>query len=91
MVAVVQKTKKRTKIYKGESPVEEIQKAFKEEMDDIMKDASMRMHCPVEQLKVRFDAEGGIEVQKMTLEEMKKMQELEVIESRVRKIRSRNG
>ena len=91
MVTTVQKTKKRTKIYKGESPVEEIQQAFREEMSDIMTDAATRLNCPAEQLKCRFDANGGIEVEKMTLKEMRERQEQEVIEKRVRKIRSRNG
>ena len=63
MVAIV---KKRIKIYKGQTPNEEIQQAFKDEMVVIMKDAAIRLGCDVERLKVRFDNLGRVEIAKMT-------------------------
>ena len=66
---------RRTKIYKGESPVEEIQQAFKEELREILKNTALRMGCSVEELKCRVDNLGRVEVQKMAPEEMAKRQD----------------
>lgn len=81
----------RTKIYKGESPIEEIQQAFKDEMKDILENAALRMNCPVEQLKCRFDNLGRVEVQKMTLEEMAKRQDEQNKQKRRKAILERKG
>lgn len=62
------------KIYKGETPIEELQQAFRDEMADILKNAALRMGCPVEQLKCRFDNLGRVEVQMMPEEEMNEME-----------------
>ena len=74
----------RTKIYKGESPAEEIQQAFNEEMKDIMKDAALRMRCSVEELKCRVDNLGRVEVQKMTPKEIRRRE----MERRKQKLRT---
>lgn len=58
------------KIYKGESPLGELQTALKDEVEVILKDAALKMKCNIEQLKYRFDNLGRVEVQKMTIEEM---------------------
>ncbi len=81
----------RVKIYKGESPVEEIQQAFKEEMKDIMKNAALRLKCPVEQLKCRFDNLGRVEVMKMTPKEIIEKQKEHENKKRVSIIRNRRN
>ncbi len=60
----------RTKIYKGESPLSELQQTFKTEIKGMLKDAAVKMKCSIEQLKYRFDNLGRVEVQKMTVEEI---------------------
>ena len=60
----------KAKIYTGQSHTQEIQQAFRDEMKGIMNDASLKMKCPVEQLKFRFDNLGRVEVQMMTADEM---------------------
>lgn len=60
----------KVKIYKGETPLGELQSAFKDEIKGILEDAAKKMKCNIEQLKYRFDNLGRVEVQKMTIEEM---------------------
>lgn len=60
----------RVKIYKGETPLGELQNAFKDEIKVILEYAALKMGCNIEQLKYRFDSLGQVEVQKMTIEEM---------------------
>ena len=60
----------RTKIYKGETPLGELQNAFKEEIKGMLEEAALKMDCSIEQLKFRYDNLGRVEVQKMTIEEM---------------------
>lgn len=79
------------KIFKGESPVEEIQQAFRDEMADIAKNASLRLKCPIEQLKYRFDNLGRVEVQKMTRTEMADKRKEATERERVAIIRSRRN
>ncbi len=81
----------RVKIYKGESPVEEIHQALKEEMKDIIKDAALRLGCPVEQLKFRFDNLGRIEVMKMEPEEIVEKQKEHEKQKRIAVIRNRRN
>lgn len=79
----------RTKIYKGESPLGELQNAFKEEIKVMLKDAALKMKCPVEMLKCRFDNLGRVEVQKMTIEEMVDNQNKGKERKRITDIRNR--
>ncbi len=81
----------RTKIYKGESPLGELQNAFKEETKDIAKKAALRLKCSVEQLKFRFDNLGRVEVQKMTIEEMLEKQRESEERKRIVDIRNRRN
>ena len=81
----------RVKIYKGESPVEEIQQAFRDEMTDIAKNASLKLKCPVEQLKFRYDNLGRVEVQKMTRAEMADKRKEDAERERVAIVRSRRN
>ncbi len=79
------------KIYKGESPLSELQNAFKEEMKGILKNAALKMGCNVEQLKCRFDNLGRVEVQKMTIEEMVEKHKEDQDRKRIAVIRRRNN
>ena len=79
------------KIYKGESSVEEIQTAFRDEMTDIAKNAALRLKCPVERLKFRYDNLGRVEVQKMTRPEMAEKRKEDAERERVAVIRSRRN
>lgn len=79
----------RTKIYKGESPLGELQQAFKEETKGILEDAALKMGCSIEQLKYRFDNLGRVEVQKMTAEEMIDNREKDEERKRIAAIRNR--
>lgn len=88
MVAIV---KKRIKIYKGQTPDEEIQQAFKDEMIGIMKDAALKMGCDVNWLKYRVDNLGRVEVAKMTEEEMVKSETERLRVKRLKAIRKIKG
>lgn len=62
--------KKRIKIFKGETPVQELQQAFTDEITGILEDAAKRLKCSPEELKYRVDSLGRIEVIRMTPLEM---------------------
>lgn len=79
----------RAKIYKGETPLGELQTAFKEEVGGILKDAALKLKCNVEQLKYRFDNLGRVEVQIMTIEEMVENREKDEERKRVATIHKR--
>lgn len=81
----------RTKVYTGESPVEEIQQAFKEEMAEIMKDAALKLGCSVDELKYRFDNLGRVEVVRMTPEEMSEFELKRFCENKRKTIRRVKG
>lgn len=63
--------KKKIKIYKGETPMEELKQAFTDEIKGILEDAAKRLKCNPEELKYRVDNMGRVEVVRMTLIEMK--------------------
>lgn len=88
MVAIV---KKRIKIFKGQTPYQELQQAFKDEMAEIMKDAALKMGCDVNQLKCRFDNLGRVEVAKMTETEMLEAEAEHQRKERVAAIRQAKG
>lgn len=81
----------KTKIYKGETPLGELQNAFKEEVKGILKTAALKMKCNIEQLKYRFDNLGRVEVQKMTIEEMLQKNKEDEERKRVADIRNRRN
>lgn len=78
-------------IFRGETPQEELQKAFQDEMRDILKDAALKMGCPAEMLKYRVDNMGKVEVQKMTFEEYAESEEQRKIMLRRKEIRRIKG
>jgi len=81
----------RTEIYKGESPIGELQQAFKDEIKGILENAAVKMCCNIEQLKYRFDNLGRIEVQKMTPGEMVESQREDQKRQRIAVIRNRRN
>lgn len=88
MVALV---KKKIKIFKGQTPYEELQQAFRDEIADIMKDAALRMGCDASQLKCRFNSLGQVEVAKMTGKEMAKREAERQKKKLIAIIRKRKG
>ncbi len=81
----------RTKIYKGESPLGELQGAFRDEVKGILEDAALKMKCNIEQLKYRFDNLGRVEIQKMTLDEMIEKHHEDEERKRIAVIRNRRN
>ena len=79
------------KIYKGKTPLGELQQAFKAEVKGILKDAALKMKCSIEQLKYRFDNLGRVEVQKMTAKEMVENQSKDQERKRIAGIRNRRN
>jgi hypothetical protein len=79
------------KIYKGETPLGELQNAFKTEIKGMLEDAALRLKCNIEQLKYRFDNLGQVEVQKMTIEEMVVKSKEDQERKRIASIRSRRN
>ncbi len=82
---------KKVKIYRGETPVEELQRAFKEELTDILKDAALKFMCEVEMLKCRVANDGTIEVVKMTFAEKNESDKVLAKQKRVAFIRKVKG
>ncbi|MHC4322704.1 MAG: hypothetical protein ACYSUX_00360 [Planctomycetota bacterium] len=78
-----------TKIYKGETPLEELQQAFKDELEGMLKDAAVRLKCPVERLKCQFNNMGMVEVQEMTEIEMLQKQAEDAEKKRIYLIKNR--
>ena len=81
----------RVKIYKGETPLGELQNAFKDEIKGILENAALKMGCNIEQLKYRFDSLGQVEVQKMTIEEMVEKHQEDEQRKRMAVIRNRRN
>lgn len=81
----------RTKIYKSESPLGELQNAFKQEIKSILENAALKIGCSVEQLKYRFDNLGQVEVQKMTIEEMVEKHKEDEERKKIAAIRNRRN
>ncbi len=79
------------KIYKGETQVEELQQAFRDEMKGILEDAALKMGCPVELLKYRVDNMGKVEVRKMTEDEYIESEKQRKIMLRRKQIRRSRG
>jgi hypothetical protein len=61
---------KRKRIITGESPVEELQRRFSDELREMGKKAALELGCNVEELKYQFNNAGIVEFQKMTPQEM---------------------
>ncbi len=82
---------RKVKIYRGQTQVEELQEAFRDEMRDIMKDAALKMGCSVELLMYRVDNMGKVEVRKMTEEQYIESEKQRKIFLRKKEIRRIKG
>jgi hypothetical protein len=61
---------KRKRIITGETPVQELQRKFKEEVTTMMKKAAIELNCNVEELKYRVSNIGLVEIERMGAQEM---------------------
>ena len=77
------------KIYTGQTPEQEIGRAFKDEMKEMFEAASLELKCPIENLKCRFNNLGQVEIQQMTKTEMVETRKKEELAHRERIIRRR--
>ncbi len=82
---------RKVKIYRGQTQVEELQEAFRDEMRDMMKDAALKMGCSVELLMYRVDNMGKVEVRKMTEEQYIESEKQRKIFLRKKEIRRIKG
>jgi hypothetical protein len=67
---------------KPTTPYEDLQKAVKAEITEVLKDAAKKLDCHPEQLRVRIvrnnlTGHGGYEVERIPDDEVEKMQKLE--------------
>ena len=85
------KESRMVRILTQETPVEELQRTFTEELTEKMKEAAMRLGCPVEELKYRVGSNGVVEIARMTQAEMAERMRQDIIDGQVRKIRKDRG
>jgi len=79
------------RIITPETPVEELQRAFTEELKGKMKEAAMRLGCPAEELKYRVDNNGVVEIARMDAAEMAERMRQDIIEGQIRRIKKDRG
>ncbi len=82
---------KKPKIYTGETPVEELQSRFTDEVREMGKKAALELGCNVEQLKWRVNAAGLVHFEIMTGEEQIALVTNEQQAKRVRDIKKSRG
>jgi hypothetical protein len=70
------------KILTNETPVEQLQRDFTEELKDMMKQAAKRLGCPVEHLKYRVDNVGVVEIEQMDSQEAEDMRREEIVRAK---------
>jgi len=79
------------KILTKETPQEQLQKDFTEELKDMMKKAAKRLGCPVEMLKYRVSNAGVVEIERMDSQEAEDLQREEKLRKMQRDIRKFRG
>ena len=89
MVANIQINK--PKIYTGETPVEELQRSFTDEVREMGKKAALALKCNTEQLKWRVNSIGLVEFNVMTADEQIELTCQEQESKRVRDIKKSRG
>ena len=82
---------KKPKIYTGETPVEELQRTFTEEVKMMGKKAAVELGCNVEQLKWRVNAVGIVEFEVMSADEQIALTTQEQNAKRIRNIKKSRG
>ena len=71
----------------NETPVEKLQRDFRKELTDQMKDAAHKLGCPVEQMKCRVGNDGVVEIAHMTEQETEDMHREESLKTQIRAIK----
>jgi hypothetical protein len=79
------------RIITNETPVEELKRRFHEELTGQMKDAALKLNCPVEELKYRVNNAGIVQIERMDANEMVEMQAKDVQDSKIRAIKKSRG
>lgn len=79
------------KIYKGETPMQELIGEFKDELEMMIKKAALEFGCPVENVKWRKNNIGMVEFEMMTDEEFVEMKQQEFHAKQVRDIKKSRG
>lgn len=82
---------KNPKIYVGETPVEELQARFTDEVKEMGKKAALELGCNVEQLKWQVNAAGLVHFEIMTADEQIALVTNEQQAKRVRDIKKSRG
>lgn len=80
-----------TRIFKGQTPEQEIGEAFKEEVQALLKKVAHDYHCDVEDLKFSVNNLGIINVQRLTVEERIEDDKKRLQRTRLKNIRRMKG
>lgn len=75
----------------NETPVEQLQRDFTEELKAQMKEAALKFGCPVEELKYRIINVGAVEIARMDDQEIQERAKQETQDARVRIVRKNRG
>ena len=71
----------------NETPVQEIQRNFTDELRSKMKEAALKLGVPVEMLKYRVMNNGMVEIEVMDVQEAEDRHREEMVAKRVREIK----
>ena len=75
----------------NETPAEQLQHDFTEELKDQMKEAALKFGCSVEELKYRVFNNGAVEIARMDAQEIQDRAKQEAQTARVRTVRKNRG
>ena len=75
----------------NETPQQELQRDFTEELKSQMKKAAKKLRCPVEQLKYRVGNDGVVEISMMSVHEMEDRIREEIVNKKVIAIKKARG
>ena len=79
------------RIITGETPTEEIQRKFSEELKGMMKDAALKMNCNVNELKYRINNAGIVEIERMDAQDIIDMAAKDAANKRIIKVKKDRG
>lgn len=79
------------KIYKGETPIQELQGNLNDELKKMGEAAALEIGCPVENLKWRINNAGVVEWQEMDDNEVIEMKQQEFQANQIRDIKKSRG
>jgi hypothetical protein len=79
------------RILTNETPTEELQRKFTEELEGMLKKAAVKFKCNVEELKYRTNNAGVVEIERMNAQEMIDMVAFEAEQKMVITIKKSRG